>query len=72
VYEVLVVMPALQRAIENERPESELLEAISPGSYLPLARYARHLLEQGLASADALSAIFATHEAAPDWMAAES
>jgi type II secretory ATPase GspE/PulE/Tfp pilus assembly ATPase PilB-like protein len=68
VYEVLVVMPPLQRAIESERPESELLEAISPGSYVSLARYARHLLEQGLASADALSAIFATQEAAPDWM----
>jgi type II secretory ATPase GspE/PulE/Tfp pilus assembly ATPase PilB-like protein len=71
VYEVLIVMPPLQRAIESERPESELLEAISPGSYVSLARYARHLLEQGLASADALSAIFPTQEAVPDWMAAK-
>jgi len=69
VYEVLVVTPPLQRAIEKERPESELLEAISQGSYVPLARYARHLLEQGLASADALSALFPTQEAAPDWTA---
>jgi type II secretory ATPase GspE/PulE/Tfp pilus assembly ATPase PilB-like protein len=68
VYEVLVVMPPLRRAIESERPESELLDAISPGSYVSLARYSRYLLEQGLASADALSAIFATQEAAPDWM----
>ena len=71
VYEVLIVTPPLQRAIENEGSGSELLEAISPGSYLSLARYARHLLEQGLASADALSAIFATQEAAPDWMEAQ-
>jgi type II secretory ATPase GspE/PulE/Tfp pilus assembly ATPase PilB-like protein len=58
VYEVLMITPPLQAGIQNGLTEHELLQATPAGSYLPLQRYARHLLEHGLASADSLSTLF--------------
>jgi type II secretory ATPase GspE/PulE/Tfp pilus assembly ATPase PilB-like protein len=58
LYEVLLITPSLQAGIEDGLAEAELLELAPAGSYLPLHRYARHLLENGLASAESLSALF--------------
>jgi type IV pilus assembly protein PilB len=58
VYEVLLVTPALQTGIQNALPEAELIQLIPPGSYLPLARYSRLLLENGIAGADSLCTLF--------------
>jgi type II secretory ATPase GspE/PulE/Tfp pilus assembly ATPase PilB-like protein len=58
VFEVLTMTPPLQAGIQSGLSEGELLGLTPPGSYLPLARYARHLLENGLASAASLCALF--------------
>jgi type II secretory ATPase GspE/PulE/Tfp pilus assembly ATPase PilB-like protein len=58
VYEVLMVTPPLQAGIKDGLAEADLLQLTPAGSYLPLHRYALHLLENGLASAESLSALF--------------
>jgi type II secretory ATPase GspE/PulE/Tfp pilus assembly ATPase PilB-like protein len=63
VYEVLLITPGLRAGIQNGLSESELLKLTPAGSYIPLARYGRHLLENGLASAESLYALFPSETA---------
>ena len=63
VYEVLMISPALQTGIQSGLSETELLNLVPTGSYLPLPRYARHLLENGLASAESLCGLFPSNTA---------
>ncbi len=58
VYEVLTATPALQSGIQEGLAEGELLQHLPAGSFLPLRRYARHLLENGLAAAETLATLF--------------
>lgn len=50
LYEVLVMTPPLQAAIESGATTSELEKAVQPGSYVSMRRYARFVIEKGLAS----------------------
>jgi type II secretory ATPase GspE/PulE/Tfp pilus assembly ATPase PilB-like protein len=51
LYEVLVTTPALQIAIERGATAAELEKAAAPESFVDMRRYARYVLEKGLASA---------------------
>jgi type II secretory ATPase GspE/PulE/Tfp pilus assembly ATPase PilB-like protein len=51
LYEVLVGTPALRAAIERGATIAELEKAAPPGSFVGMRRYARYILEKGLASA---------------------
>jgi type II secretory ATPase GspE/PulE/Tfp pilus assembly ATPase PilB-like protein len=48
--EVLVSTPALRAAIEQGATMTELEKAAPPGTFVSMRRYARHILEKGLAS----------------------
>lgn len=50
LYEVLVMTPPLQAAIESGASTSELEKAVQPGSYVSMRRYARFIIDKGLAS----------------------
>ena len=66
VYEVLVITPTLREAIEQSGSMQEMEAAASPESYVPMRRYARHLLEEGLASPEDLLEIFPSTTAGRD------
>jgi general secretion pathway protein E len=50
LYEVLVMTSPLQAAIERGATTAELEKAVQPGSYVSMRRYARFVMENGLAS----------------------
>jgi type II secretory ATPase GspE/PulE/Tfp pilus assembly ATPase PilB-like protein len=58
LYEVLVMTDTLREAIEGGASYSGLLEAIPRSSYLPMRRYARHLLEKGLTAVEDMLPLF--------------
>jgi general secretion pathway protein E len=58
VYEALSIAPPLQAAIENGATAGDLLSAAPPGAHVPLTRYARHVLDAGLAGAEPLCGLF--------------
>lgn len=66
VFEVLVMTPSLRDAIEHSASMPEMEAATPAESYVTMRRYARHLLEQGLASAEDLLELFPATSAGKD------
>lgn len=61
LYELLLMTPGLRDAVESEASLSELQEAAPAGSYVPMRRYARLLVDNGLVKAhDVLDLLPAT------------
>jgi type II secretory ATPase GspE/PulE/Tfp pilus assembly ATPase PilB-like protein len=58
LYEVLVMTDSLREAIEGGASYAGLNEAIPRSSYLPMRRYARHLLEKGLTAVEDMLPLF--------------
>jgi type II secretory ATPase GspE/PulE/Tfp pilus assembly ATPase PilB-like protein len=58
VFEVLVVNPKLRDAIERSAPYAEMQAAVSHDDFIPMARYARFLLENKMVSVDEIRRLF--------------
>lgn len=58
VYEVLVVSPKLRDAIERSAPYAELQASLTHDDFIPMARYARFLLENKMVSVDEIKRLF--------------
>jgi type II secretory ATPase GspE/PulE/Tfp pilus assembly ATPase PilB-like protein len=58
LYEVLFISDPLRDAIERQATLKEMQEATSPSSFVSMKRYARLVMEKGLAAPEDLSAIF--------------
>jgi hypothetical protein len=60
VYEALSIAPPLQAAIEDGGSAADIIAAAPPGAHVPLTRYARHVLDAGLAGAESLCGLFSS------------
>jgi type II secretory ATPase GspE/PulE/Tfp pilus assembly ATPase PilB-like protein len=58
VYEVLVVTPKLRDAIERGATHAEMQSLLTHDDFIPMARYARFLLENKMVSVDELRRLF--------------
>jgi type II secretory ATPase GspE/PulE/Tfp pilus assembly ATPase PilB-like protein len=58
VFEVLDVNDRLREAIEADAPWTEMRDALASPMFVPMARYARYLLEQGVVSPERIREIF--------------
>jgi type II secretory ATPase GspE/PulE/Tfp pilus assembly ATPase PilB-like protein len=60
VFEVLDVNDRLREAIEANAQSTEMREALTSPFFVPMARYARYLLEEGVVSPERIREIFPT------------
>lgn len=58
IYEVLVVTPKLRDAIERSATYADMRAAVTHDDFIPMARYARFLLENKMVSVDELKRLF--------------
>ena len=58
MYEVLIVDDALRDAIEQNAAWTELKAVLTPDCYVPMALYARHLIEHAAAAPDSVARTF--------------
>lgn len=58
VYEVLLITPKLRDAIERGASYADMQAAVSHDDFIPMARYARFLLENKMVSVDEIKRLF--------------
>jgi type II secretory ATPase GspE/PulE/Tfp pilus assembly ATPase PilB-like protein len=58
IYEVLLISDSLRETIEHAASLHDMHQATPPGTFLPMRRYARHVMEKGLVSPEDLIATF--------------
>jgi type II secretory ATPase GspE/PulE/Tfp pilus assembly ATPase PilB-like protein len=62
LYEVLVISPEVREAIENDESLTQLERSAPASAYLPMQRYARFVLEKGLASVSDVLRVFPSND----------
>ncbi len=64
-YEILTVSDQMRDLIERNAPWSEMSDALTPQTFLPMIRYARFLIEEHLASPERIRELFPKRQFAP-------